>query len=446
MKAFFAVILVVLSGIYIGSAQVQYVNDLPADASVETLKTKQFNVTSDTNLGINNGVYWFKIDPLEQSRSILSLETSHTQDVRLIDANGLQIGQLKDTRYPSFFIINRIIEYPLFLTSTFPLEANFPLKVYDESMFSRNEKRSLLGIGFSYGTAVALLIATLIFFFIARSRQFLFFGILSIAIGLSIIAKDNILYFFGIEHAINSRLELLGHFLVGVPSALFVFFFLDLDKTYSFPKTLQLIFTITAAIGLILYFVTGAHWAFYMTDIATVATTINFWVISVPMIRKPVKRNILIIIYVTNMLVVLDAFVLQNFGLGFMNLSINTVKWIMLLDLTAIGITLVHSFRGLQNNTLVMKKQIKNYLERISELNRHKEVRTSDDSYMESLIYDFNLGNLEVKILNGISEGKTNQQLMTQHSISNEKLKSITNSIFQKLGIEEKTDLSILVN
>ena len=63
---------------------------------------------------------------------------------------------------------------------------------------------------------------------------------------------------------------------------------------------------------------------------------------------------------------------------------------------------------------------------------------------MESLIYQFQLENIEVRILNDISKGMSNIMIAKKHNLTEDKLQSITNALYSKLGLESASDLEQL--
>ncbi len=235
---------------------IYYLRDTNGSLTIDEVKNATFTSTSSDNLGAENGTYWFKIDDITADREILELKSSHVSYLELYDSNGKELNIMKDTRFPSYFLVKRNLEFPLYLKANFPLEAYFPIHLSDESSFASNEKRSLLSIGFFYGTAIALIVAILVFYFIVRNTQFLFFAFLVFAVLLSILTKDNVLYLFGVSSDISTSLEIFGHYLVGLSATGFMLFYLKvrphqiwIKYAYAYHKQLSTLFLIT-------YFVT----------------------------------------------------------------------------------------------------------------------------------------------------------------------------------------------
>ncbi|WP_299680529.1 7TM diverse intracellular signaling domain-containing protein [uncultured Dokdonia sp.] len=404
--------------------------------NISELKEIEFSTIEDTNLGTDNGIYWFKIDAIDLPRSILELQTSHVKEASLYDVNGQKIGQMDATRYPSFFIINKIVEYPLYLKADFPLEAHFPIQILDENTFAKKDKKNFLGIGFFYGTALALLLATLIFLLTTQNKQFLFYGILIAAVCISIMTRDNILYFFNAKPSIISSIELLGHFLVGLCATGYVFRYLRIKNNKKLIESIFVIISSISFISLCIYWITNTHWSFLVTDFTTVLSVVLLWSFTLYNSKNTKYLLIMIAIYTLDIIVLTDAFLLHGLGKSFFDFSSLQLSIVSLVNFTLIALALIFSFRRIQGKTVIMKHQIKMHLERLSQLSTYKNVQDSNDQYIESLIHQFELENIEIKVLDGISKGLTNERIATKHNLSVEKLKTVTSNLYQKLGIE----------
>ena len=412
--------------------------------NVSELKEETFSKIEDINLGTDNGIYWFKIDAIDLPRSIIELHASHAKEVSLYDANGKQVGPMDATRYPSFFIINKIIEYPLYLKADFPLEAHFPIHILDEASFAKEEKNSLLGIGFFYGTALALLLATIIFLLITNNKQFLFYGILITAVCISIMTRDNILYFFNAKPSIISSIELFGHFLVGLSATGYVFRYLKIKKGKQLIQYAFVTISSISGISLCIYWIFNTHWSFLLTDFTSIVGVLLLWLLTLHNAKNTKYLPLMITIYTIDIIILADAFLLHGLGVSVLHLSSLQLSIAALVNFTLIAISLIFSFRNIQGKTVIMKHQIKNHLERLSQLDSYKNVQDSNDQYLESLIHQFELENIEIKVLDSISRGLTNERIATKHNLSIEKLKAVTSNLYQKLGIDSDQEATSL--
>ncbi len=414
------------------------------EITIPDLKEITFSPIEDINHGTNNGIYWFKIDAIALPRSIIELHSAHVKEASLYDANGKEIGLIDATRYPSFFILNKTITYPLFLKANYPLEAHFSIDILDEAAFSKHEKNSLLGIGFFYGTALSLLLATIIFFIVTQNKIFLFYSIVITAVCISIMSRDNILYFFNAKPNIVSSIELFGHFLVGLCATGYVYKYLKIKKE---KQLIQYIFATISSVSFIsmcLYWIINTHWSFLLTDFTSILSVLLLWSLTIYNSKNTRFLPLMITIYTIDIIILTDAFILHGFGNSILNLSSFQLSIASLINFTLIAISLIFSFRRIQGKTVIMKHQIKIHLERLSQLNSYKNVQDSDDQYLESLIQQFALENLEIKVLDGISKGLTNERIATKYNLSTEKLKAVTSNLYQKLGIDSDQEATSL--
>jgi len=408
--------------------------------NVSDLNEVTFLEIEDINLGTDNGIYWFKIDAIDLPRSILELQTSHTKDVSLYDVTGKEINPMGATRYPSFFIVNKIVKYPLYLKANFPLEANFPIQIQDEATFAKIEKNSLLGIGFFYGTALSLLLATIIFLIVTKNKVFLFYGIVITAVCISIMSRDNILYFFNAKPSIISNIELFGHFLVGLCATGYVFKYLKIKKN---KQSIQYIFLTISSISFIsmcIYWIINTQWSFLLTDFTSVLSVLLLWSLTLYNAKNTRYLLLMTTMYTLDIIILADAFLLHGLGASILDLSSLQLSLVALVNFTLIALSLIVSFRKIQGKTIIMKHQIKMHLERLSLLDSYKNVQDSNDQYLESLIHQFELENIEIKVLDGISKGLTNERIATKYNLSTEKLKAVTSNLYQKLGIESEQE------
>ncbi len=422
---------------------ITYHKDTSKSLSLEKVKNKQFTELLAENLGIDGGTYWFKIDTINQSRAILQVATSHVRDLEMYDVKGAQIPLMDNTRFPSFFLSKELYTFPLYLKGDFPLEAHFPITISSEGTFAKNDKLTLLGIGFFYGTSVALLIATLIFYFIVKNRKFLFFAYIILAILASVIAQDNILNFLDLNIGNVFYLEAIGHYCVGVLAMLFMVLYLKLRKGQHWVKWAIYTTVSISSLSLLYFFFTQNLVALILINACSILATAFLWILFL-IISKGVKRYVLSFIYVVNLFFLLNVFIFQLLGIKIFERSTFDGAAIALLNFTLIAVLLLLSFYNIQTMGLIMKNKIKKYVEELKELNAYKNVQDANDDYLESLINQFNLENIEVKILDDISKGLSNEHIASQYNLTPERVNEITKSLYTKLGLETSSDLQNL--
>ena len=301
----------------------------------------------------------------------------------------------------------------------------------------------MLGIGFFYGTSIALLIATLIFFFIVKNTKFIFFAFIISGILLSVIAQDNILNFLGINIGNTFYLEALGHYSVGLMAMFFMVFYLKLRSNQQWIK--WSIFSIVAisTFSLFFFIFTEMLWGLILINSCSILATALLWILILRIAKGP-KRYVLFLIYSVNLFFLVNVFVFHLLGITLLERSTFDGAGIALLNFTLIAVLLLLSFYGIQTTGVIMKHKIKRYVEELKELNTYRNIQETDDDYLESLIYQFKLENIEVKILDDIAEGLSNEAIASKYDLTTDRLNQVTKSLYTKLGLETSSDLQNL--
>lgn len=421
-----------------------YVHDDGKNLTLENVKNASFTVSYDNNKGVQNGIYWFRIDKSNNERSILELRNSHVNDAVLYDSNGQLVPKIADTRFPSFFLINRSLKYPLYLKANFPLEAYFPIHNSSEKEYAFNEKISSLSMGFFYGTAIALLIATLIFFFIVKKSEFLFFTILVFTIILSVAGKDNTLNLLGLMTQFSAKLESLGHLGVGLSSTYYMAFYIIIRAHQKWIKYTMIACSCIAILSWISFLVTDSIYMYSLVDLTTLVSIYLLFLLFTQ-IAKGNTKILFMIIYPINAFILTNVFLLHTFNLALFDVTIFFVCAIAIINFMLIGLLLLISFYKIQKIGLRRKLEIGTYVEQIKELDSYRKIRDADDSYMESLIYQFELENIEIKVLGEISKGRSNDFIRELFSLTDTRLETVTNSIYSKLGVHSSQGVTDLI-
>ncbi len=443
MKLLLVLLSFLLCSVSLPPETITYLKDASGTHNITSAKSAVFTDLESENLGLDNGVYWFKINNISQPRAILELQTAHVTDLELFDNNGALITIMNNTRFPSYFISKDLHSFPLYLKGNFPLESYFPITISNEGEYAKNDRVNMLGIGFFYGTSIALLIATLIFFFIVKNTKFLFFAFIIFGILLSVIAQDNILNFLDINLGNPLYMEALGHYSVGIMALFFMIFYLNLRKNQQWIKYAMISIIAVSTVSLIYFVITKMIWGLILVNSCSILATALLWILILRIASGP-KRYILLLIYSVNLFFLVNVFVFHLLGITLLERSTFDGAGIALLNFTLIAVLLLLSFYGIQTTGVIMKHKIKRYVEELKELNTYRNIQDTDDDYLESLIYQFKLENIEVKILDDIAKGLSNEAIASKYNLTTDRLNQLTKSLYTKLGLETSGDLQNL--
>jgi hypothetical protein len=446
MKYIFHIICVCFALSLSAQETVSFVQDTKELYDINSIQDATFAPIVDCNYGLDNGVFWFKVSQIDHPKEMLTIPSNHTGSLQLYDSNNRSIPTMGNTRYPSFFLIDQIYEFPLFLRADFKQEAYFPIQIIEESKYIANEKYDLLGTGVFYGAILSLIFATLVFFFITKNRVFLFHALLAAVVAYTIISKDNLFYLLNVDFDYLVHLELFSHFLVGLFGFCFAYLYLKLKNKKK--KVCLILVTCIglSALAMVVFFV-NQHMVFYfISDIFTVCTILGVWIVGISRTKNKTKHWFIGIIYAFNIFLMLEVFVLHSSGNTIFGLSTLAAKLCVLLDVILITFAMMYIFKKMQFKESLMKLQIKTYLQRIETLDQYKKVQDADDSYLETLINEFGLANVEVKVLQGISQGHTNDHIASNYNMSKDDVTLATKSLYIKLGIEVDQEIRMLVS
>lgn len=425
---------------------VSFFQDTREFHDISSIQKESFAPIVDSNYGLDNGVFWFKISQIDEEKEMLTLPSNHAGSLQLFDSNGQTIPIMANTRYPSFTLNDQIHEFPVYLKADFQQEAYFPIQIIEAEKFISSEKYDLLGTGIYYGGLISLIVATFVFFFITKKRVFLFHALLAVVIAFTIVAKDNLFYLTNADFAYFVQLELFSHFLIGFFGLCFVYLCINLNTQKKRFGFILIITTSFSMLTMLAYFVTNDMVFFFISDLFTLGSILTVWLIGMFKIKRKIINWLLGTVYVINIFLMVEVFLLHTIGKTFFGLSITAAKYCALLDVVLITFAMMYTFRKMKHKESLMKRQVNHYFQRLETLDQYKRIQDEDDTYLETLIKEFGLANIEVKILQGISKGHSHNHIASDYNMSEDDVAFAAKSLFHKLGIEADRQIRVLVS
>ena len=446
MKQILHIILALFALSMSAQETVSFIQDTRELHNIQSIQKESFAPIVDSNYGLDNGIFWFKISQIDQAIEVLTLPSNHAESLQLFDSNSQAIPIMANTRYPSFTLNDQIHEFPLYLKANFQQEAYFPIQIVEAEKFISSEKYDLLGTGIYYGAIIALILATFVFFFITKKRVFLFHALLALVIALTIVAKDNLFYLLNIDFAYFVHLELFSHFLVGFFGLCFVYLCINLNSHKKRFGYILIITTSFSMLTMLAFFATFDMVFFFISDLFTLGSILTVWLIGMFKIKRKSINWFLGTVYVINIFLIIEVFLLHTIGNTFLGLSITAAKYCALLDVVLITFAMMYTFRKMKHKESLMKQQVRHYFQRLETLDQYKKAQDEDDTYLETLINEFGLANVEVKILQGISNGHSYNHIASDYNMSEDDVAFAAKSLFHKLGIEADREIRVLVS
>ena len=446
MKQILHIILALFALSISAQETVSFFQDTRELHNIQSIQKEAFEPIVDSNYGLDNGVFWFKISQIDQVIEMLTIPSNHAGSLQLFDSNGQSIPIMANSRYPSFTLNVQKHEFPVYLKANFQQEAYFPIQIVEAEKFISTEKYELLGTGIYYGAIISLILATFVFFFITQKRVFLFHALLTVVIALAIIAKDNLFYLTNIDLTYFVQLELFSHFLVGFFAFCFVYFCINLNAHKKRFGYILIITTTFSFLAMLAYFVTNDMVFFFISDLFSIGSILTVWIIGMFQIKRKIINWIIGTVYFVNIFLMIEVFLLHTIGKTFFGLSITAAKYCVLLDVVLITLAMVYTFRKMKHKESLMQQQVRHYFQRLETLDQYKKVQDEDDAYLETLINEFGLANVEVKILQGIAKGHSHNHIASDFNMSEDDVAFAANSLFHKLGIEADREIRVLVS
>jgi DNA-binding CsgD family transcriptional regulator len=446
MKQILYIILALFALSMSAQETVSFYQDTRELHNIQSIQKEAFDPIVDANYGLDNGVFWFKISQIDQIIEMLTIPSNHAGSLQLFDSNGQPIPIMANTRYPSFTLNVQKHEFPVYLKANFQQEAYFPIQIVEADKFVSTEKYDLLGTGIYYGALLSLILATFVFFFITKKRVFLFHALLAVVIALTIVAKDNLFYLLNIDFAYFVHLELFSHFLVGFFGLCFVYLCINLNSQKKRFGYILIITTSFSMLTMLAYFATYDMVFFFISDLFTLGSILTVWIIGMFKIKRKIINWLIGTVYVINIFLIIEVFLLHTIGNTFFGLSVTAAKYCALLDVVLITFAMLYTFRKMKHKESLMKKQVRHYFQRLETLDQYKKAQDEDDTYLETLINEFGLANVEVKILQGIAKGHSHDHIASDFNMSEDDVAFAAKSLFHKLGIEADREIRVLVS
>ena len=425
-------------GVLLGN--IDFYNDSSRTSSILDVKDFEFKPVTDFNKGLDNGSYWIKINTLKENDEVLRIKSYHLRKFEAFDSTGSSISEIPDLQYPAFDISKHHDLLPLYVNLQFDEEANFPMEFTTLSEVVKKEQGNIFGYGLFYGVMVFIILINLFLFFSSGDNGLLYYAAVLLISGISLAFRDNIPYMFGLEQPYLVDLELLFHVLLGIVGAIFAYTFVRLKSSYPELKLTIITFSTLSVIFMVGYWITGNYFFFALADTMVLLTITATWITSGLASKTTPFFYLVSFVFAINIYCIFDFFVLYDFGLSLLPITPFVIKLGMVAEMIIISIAILRRWQFTDKNNSNLIKQLSLREEELEKLSQYKKVEDINDSYLESLIDNYNLNNCEVKILHALSTGTREDKLNEKLKLPDFKIKQSMASLYKKLGIAEDSD------
>ncbi len=324
---------------------------------------------------------------------------------------------------------NKDFSYKLFNSSVLSITPNLSGMHFNSSLFNQ---------GLFYGFALTVILLNLVCYFIFDESLFIYFSATFAALTVALFFAEGLFPLIGINDIIQTEI-LQSTFLLFATtlSVLFASKYLTLKDYY--PK----INNITIPTLIIAVVLISIAWIIGDPFIANLANALLFGLIGIYFLtgvllfsRKNYAKFYVIASFIP-LLFSIDFFVLQNFGIDFLFTEAVHLKIATLFEALLLSYAIMFRMQAVKEEGVLRQTEMRIFLKRQDVMNRAKVEEMIEEIYLENLIMQYDLNGLEIKLLQYISEGKTNSKIARKLKLTESEVGEQTKDLYQKLEISE---------
>lgn len=429
----FVLITLIFISTYATSQTISIFQDKGQLHSINTIDSANFKtLDKPINNGLNNKVYWFKIEGI--NKGFLEINNSTISEAYLFD-NKNQIMPIENKNFVTFKVEDSAL---LYLKVNATKEAKIPIKLYSETEYIDNTRFQGIFSGLFYGFGLMVLFINLFFFFNFKENTFLFYFLFLLSFSLMFSYRDGFIYFLGVNKEFVQNSEGFIHTLVGLSGLVFTINYLKLRS--DFPKFIWLSMglIIVSFILDIVHLMTNEYLFFALSDLGSIVIFTSCWLCSLLLIKKHEYAPVFFIAYTVLLFFTFDYFIAPSFGITSFNISSNTLKMGSYIEMLIITAAVAFRMNIIQKENIFMHDELYNYTQQINSLSIKLEKNSKEESGASQ---EYNLSNRENEILEGIRSGKTNKEIGESLFISVNTVKYHVKNIYDKLDINNRKEV-----
>ena len=297
---------------------------------------------------------------------------------------------------------------------------------------------NLFGQGLYYGFAITIVLLNLVCFFIFEEKLFAYFSATVAALTIAFFSAEGLFPLIGFNGIIQSQLLLSTFLLFAVGlSTLFASKYLSIKEFYPKLKNITLpLFGISTLLIII-------SWINNDPLVASIANSVMFGALSIYFLTGIIlfsKKNyakFYVIGTFVPLLFSIDFFVLKPFGIDFLFTQAIHLKVATIIEVLLLSYAIMYRMQAVKEEGELRQTEMRIFLKRQDVMSRNKVEELVEDVYLENLIMQYDLDGLEIKLLQYISEGKTNTKIARKLKINETELVDLTKELYKKLEISE---------
>ncbi len=296
--------------------------------------------------------------------------------------------------------------------------------------------------GMFYGILTLLIIINLVSFIIFDEKTYLLYGCSLVTLAAFLFFSDGLFEFFDVHSLYNAEIEQASFFLVSaIAFAIFSSHFLNLNTL--FPKLKYVttgIFT-AASITLISGWLLGEELLATITNILAMTVVISYFISGVLLFNQRNYAKMYVVASIIPLLFILDYLLFEPFSISMLHIELGHLKGAFIAQIVVLTYAILYRMKEIKDESLHKQNELKIFLANQEMTAREKTERYIADEYLENVIMLYDLNVFEIKLLQYISEGKSNEKIARKLRISENYLEEATSDLYQKLEIGEQVKI-----
>ncbi len=290
------------------------------------------------------------------------------------------------------------------------------------------------GKGILFGFIITMILLNLAGYFLFNEKLFLYFsGLVS--------STASVFWLFNITSGVasgNLFFQTVSILFLGCLWLVFAYFFLSLNKFSPSIKTPSYIAVGISILLILSGILTKNVILFKIANALTISAIGLYFVVGITLFSKKNYVKFYVIATAIPLLFMIDYFVLQPFNINFLGTTLLHIEVATVFEILILTYAILFRMNSLTEEIEIKKTEMKIFLKQQDTLMRSNVERLVEDVYLENLIMHYDLTGLEVKLLQYISEGKSNKKISRKLKLSDTEVKEYTQTLYEKLEINER--------
>ncbi|MGJ8666200.1 MAG: 7TM diverse intracellular signaling domain-containing protein [Patiriisocius sp.] len=301
--------------------------------------------------------------------------------------------------------------------------------VFDSCIFSS---------GFFYGIMSMIILINLLCFLLFSDKVFGYFALSVTTIVTLIFSTDSLIpLLFENLTSFSTQIETTLLVISTVTLSVFSSKYLNLKDSYPRLKSITLPLLIIAGL------LTTISWFVKDTTVMMAASFISFTVMlayfaaGIILFSSKNYAKFYVIASSIPLLFSIDYFLLGGMGIDFLGTQTIHIKVAVGIQMLLMTYAIVYRMQALKDELILRQTEMKIFLAREEEMSRSSLSQMMKDEYLENLIMQYDLDGIEIKLLQYISEDKTNQKIAKRFNTTVSEVEEMTKDLYRKLEISE---------